>query len=195
MTPGESDPHRFCPSCGYSRVGIDAEALCPECGADGLDGCVVLQGVARRGSRALLLVGFALCVPGTVVAVTAMIRAPGRVGPCELTALLGFLAAIVSLGFSIARTRGVGGDSTITWIIHIDGVSIREGSSHVVIPRDSIGRIDCMDSLFGQVSQLMLVRSRKSLRGMMGRTHVLYIRGPKSKRRNQWRTAREALGI
>lgn len=84
---------------------------------------------------------------------------------------------------------------TTIWAVHPTGVSVREGRQTEFIARDKIASIELADSLIGEVSVLRLVRRRSSLKGMIGTTPHLYIRGPREQRRTLWRDAKATLGL
>ena len=192
-----------CPSCGYLRQGHEPSARCPECGADGLDGALVITGVARTTKSALIpLLCFGLFAAMFIVA-QLLLRPRGSSlnGSSALFVVLIAVVILVALvGATLAgwirpspRSDALGG--TIVWTVHATGIEIRRGSGRTFVPRDEIARLACADSIIGSVSQLQLVRRRTSMGGLIGSTPVLYIRGTVDERRALWRAARTALGL
>lgn len=199
----EPDAAPCCPACGYQRTGIASGARCPECGADGLDGCLVILG-SRRTQRSLLLAmlvlfggltfGIALqtawriaadsASAGSILASCLMLAVLVAIDLVLGAALLGKLPGLVPL-----QPR------QIVWTVHPDGIEIRDGASRRSIRRDEIARIDCADSLVGSVSQLAIVRSRLKAGGIVGTTPIIYIRGEVNDRRERCRLARRTLGL
>lgn len=197
-------PEPTCPSCGYSRTGIAADALCPECGADGLSGAVVLLGQSRASESLLLPVLLIASFVTLVTAAGVVFPLIGFAGPRphagQVVFLVFLIALVVLLGLAVSgriqiervpafRAR------QIVWTIHARGVEIREGDRHDRIAREEITDLRCSESLVGEVSVLQLVRRRSSVKGVIGVTPYLYIRGPHASRQKEWRSARRALGI
>lgn len=185
----------MCPACGYLRAGIATDARCPECGADGLDGCLVIMGTRRTAHSTAL--GALIIAVGATLAVLMHLSAH-RAGPASVAALALLLVADGTLvaallgklpGLVPARGR------TIVWTVHPGGIEIREGNSRKAIRRAEISRVDCADSMVGPVSQLSIVRSRWSAGGILGTTPVLYLHGELQARRQKWRDIRRVLEL
>ena len=186
-----SDHTPTCPACGYLRRGIDAAARCPECGADGLDGAVVLVGTTRSARSTLIAIGSF----GSFGAMSIVILVSSS------AALL--LMLLVAFGTVVTIALGLGGfrrwdwaplrPATVVWTVHPSGVEIRCGRSRVSVPREELRRISCSDSLIGEMSQLQLVRRKSSLR--LAGTPLLYLHGTKDDRRARWRAACQTLQL
>ena len=180
----------LCPACGYSRAGIPHESVCPECGAVGFANAFVLQGSAVRpmmSLRVLLSVFGGLCF--------ALFMA-SWLGPI-FGALIAGLAVVVLHGILSAHGSPQSPDLRVaaSWLIHPAGVVVRTGSSVRYLPRARIKRIDCHKSLFGSISQLMIVMHMWSEGPVLATTCVLYIEGPDEDRIARWQRARETLGL
>jgi hypothetical protein len=83
----------------------------------------------------------------------------------------------------------------VAWIIHPDGIIVRSGTSTRHIPRATIKRIDRRESLFGSVSQLMIVLHRWSDGPVIASTRILYVEGADEDRVARWQRACEILGL
>jgi hypothetical protein len=178
----------ICPGCGYLRTGLDASALCPECGAEGIDHCVQLHGVARS-LRAAQLVGFGVASSIAVSTLLNLFR------PDAVTVLLVSGSLAVFLGYRLFRGRDGGDQDQILWTVHSKGIIVRNRGTQTLVPRESIKRLDCAESFLGPVTQVMIIRRMGTLSGALGRTHVLYLRGEPSVRRDLCERARALLGL
>lgn len=197
----DAEPH--CPACGYQRTGIASDARCPECGAEGLDGCLVILG-SQRTQRSLVLalivlfggltLGVALqtlwrltagsASAGSPVASSVILVILFAIDLTLVAALLGRLPGLVSMK-----------PTPIAWTVHPGGIVIRDGKSRRLIRREEIARIDSAESLVGSVSQLAIVRSRFKPGGVIGTTPILYIHGDSVERSEKVRLLRETLGL
>jgi hypothetical protein len=178
----------ICPGCGYLRTGLDASALCPECGAEGIDHCVQLHGVARS-LRAAQLVGFGVASSIAVSTLLNLFR------PDAVTVLLVSGSLAVFLGYRLFRGRDGGDQDQILWTVHSKGIIVRNRGTQTLVPRESIKRLDCAESFLGPVTQVMIIRRMGTMSGALGRTHVLYLRGEPSARRDLCERARALLGL
>jgi hypothetical protein len=190
----EPDATPCCPACSYQRTGIASSARCPECGADGLDGCLVVAG-SRRSPHSIALALLCFNFGGIMLVATHMAAADGVSAPAIVA--LGFLVltAMTLLAAVLGRLPGLvpTAPRTIIWTVHPDGIEIRDGASRRSVRRSDIARIDCTDSVLGPISQFSIVRSRMSAGGLLGTTPVLYVRGTRDERRTAWRAARRIL--
>lgn len=208
-----SDPsHPHCPVCGYDRAGIASESPCPECGAEGFSGLLVVHGIARVGGdigliALLCLSTLMLLVYGTRALMrignsTTITTSNGRLLPNYVNPppdvgdwiFIVVLAAVVAISlWNLVRRRRFGTGllrtNPIVWTFHPRGIEIACNSSRRLIPRNAIKRIECRDSLFGSTSQFVLVV--KALSVPLGSTPVLYVDGPKETRRGVLRKMRE----
>lgn len=196
MVSLEPDAAPCCPACGYQRTGIASGARCPECGADGLDGCLVIPG-SRRSPHSIALA--LLCFSGGGIMLIAIRMASSGGASAPSLVALGFLVlcAVTLLAALSGRLPGLvpTAPRTIIWTVHPEGIEIRDGTSRKSIKRSEITRIDCADSVIGPVSQLSIVRSRMTAGGVLGTTPVLYLRGTREDRRTAWRAARRVLSL
>lgn len=192
----EPDAAPCCPACGYQRTGIAPGARCPECGADGLEGCLVISGT-RRSAYSIAL-GLLLFDCGAIMLVSLRMASRGEVPVASIALLMTFIVVAAALvaamsgkfpGLVALRPR------TIVWTVHPAGIEVRDGSSRWSIRRGEISRIDCAHSVIGPVSQLSIVRSRMTAGGVLGTTPILYIRGSMDDRRAILRAACEALSL
>lgn len=200
-----------CPSCGYDRSGLESASLCPECGAEGLEGAFVLVGQARF-SRTINIVAAALC---GLFATAQLISIVGRIGNPTLRQIGGAmrpnyvdpppsvgdfaLLAVFAVPFLflvwqlwIARTAPQ--RNVVVWTFHPKGVEIRTGDHRSFVRREDVARIDCADFVLSEGSQFLLVPRRSSMRGVIGSTKALYLLGPKEMRRAMLRKIREQYG-
>jgi hypothetical protein len=197
-----------CPNCGYDRSGLESASLCPECGAEGLEGAFVLVGQARF-SRTIKIAAAALC---GFVATTQLVSIVGRIGNPTMRQIGGAMywnyrdpppsvgdfafLAVFAIPFLflvwqlwIARTAPQ--RNVVVWTFHPKGVEIRTGDHRSFIRREDVARIDCADFVLSEGSQFLLVPRRSSMRGVIGSTRALYLLGPKEMRREQLRRVRE----
>ena len=211
VTPSDAS-HPHCPVCGYDRAGIASDSPCPECGAEGFSGLLVVHGTARiRGDLGLIalicLSALMLFVFGTSAVMrignaTTITTSNGRLLPNYVNPppdvgdwiFIAVLAAVVAISlWRLLRRRrfgaGVLRTNPIVWTFHPRGIEIASDGSRRLIPRHAIKRIECRDSLFGSVSQFVLVV--KTLSVSLGSTPVLYVEGPKETRRGVLRKMRE----
>ncbi len=199
---------RTCIGCGYPRAGLERGAHCPECGMDGLDRSHVVQGVPVTESPGMrgALVANALIAIVVVVWFVQKITSNILISWTELAhvffcAALPFFA-IAFLVASILRGRrvveglyGRTSVSTSMWVVHPRGVAVCTGARRAWFPVEEIERIECIDSVFGQLSTIRIVRKGAFVRRMFGARPSLFIRGPKEARRAEWRTIRTILGL
>ena len=192
-------PTTLCPACGHSRIGIEHDARCPECGAVGFSGTLIIEGIVARpfGTQAsftLLLVAL-LGVP-TIVSMIAVFRQ--GVFTADVGALLmitGTLWALVVWSFFSKRRReGPNTSSNGIWVVHPGGVVIVANGRSRQIQVDSIARVASSDSLIGPVTQLVL-RPRALTRHRITGEQVLYLRGSDDERHALAQRAEEILGF
>ena len=81
----------------------------------------------------------------------------------ELVMLVILVGVIVVLVVRIRRAGRASPDGSrpargvIVWNVHPRGIEVREGDSRAWIPREHVARIECIDSMIGEVSQFMIV--------------------------------------
>ena len=204
----EPPVERICIGCGYPRRGLERGARCPECGMDGLDTHHVVQGVPVTSSPVMrgALVGNALIAVVVIIwgvqraTSLATVRLSDLLHLCAF-ALLPFVA-IGLLVFSIVRGRrvveGLHGPTSVSssmWVVHPRGIAVCTGARRAWFPVEEIERIECVDSIFGQLSTIRIVRKGASVRRMFGARPELFLRGPKDARRAEWRAIRTILGL
>jgi len=196
----DADPaHPSCPSCGYDRSGIPLASVCPECGAEGLDGAFVLAGAPRLGrgvmyallgflglGLGLALVGIALRIGNpTTVVVGGAVRPNYRNPPPRLDDLL-FIAALglpfIATAWSLWKSRLVPVKRSILWTFHSKGVEIRTATSREFIRREEIVRIGAANTFFVTMSQLVLVRRHAKLGRISTGSRILYLHGTREER-------------
>ena len=177
----------ICPACGYDRRGIDFAAKCPECGTDGLDAWTVVVGETRRSQLifwVLLALGGAFLCAVLIGAITRQ----RQLDPSDI---------LIPIVFTLPAGIGLMPKFRLppVWSIHAGGISIRQGRSREFIPKDDIVTIRCTDSLLGAVSVLSIVRRRTSVKGLVGATPYLYLRGTDEVRRARVAELRRTIGI
>ena len=189
----------MCPACGYLRTGIAPDAKCPECGADGLDGWLVVVGQPRISSDGFirtLAIG-ALCF-GIAAFLAALMprRGSDALVPFAVIMLLVsmLLVSMILIGARFARRRlRFSNDPRIIWCAHPDGISIRRGKSIEFIARGDIASIGSDESVFGEMTVLSIVRRRTSAKGLVGTTPYLYLRGSRDERATIVRSLKQVL--
>lgn len=183
--PDASNP--ICPACGYDRRGIDCAAKCPECGTDGLDSWMVVVGEPSRSKIAFYIL-LALGVAYLFAVIVGAIMRRGPLDPSDILIPIVFtLPAAIGL---LPRFR-----LPPVWSVRAAGISIRQGSSREFIPKADIVTIRCTDSVIGPVSVLSIVRRRNSMKGLVGTTPYLYMRGPVEIRRSRVAELCRTVGI
>ncbi len=171
---------------------------CPECGAEGFADAFVLQGRVVAIHRSAALTGPAAIYVAALVADRAIDLSLRGVFRLDLVPLI--VVLVVLLWFfvrSIMATRNTTAWSQRyrgVWLVHPRGVIIRSGSATRHIPVEAIARIDCTDSLSGQMSTLVIRPHRWSAHWLSLRP-MLFVQGALEDRRTQWRRAREILGL
>ena len=187
----EQEP--ICPTCGYLRTGIEPDAKCPECGADGLDGWLVVVGRPRIYPDAVFRLLAAISIPFAILAffVAVGVRSSDRLIPFAVLMLLVSLAVLGA--FSAGKRLGLLSDLPIIWCAHPDGISIRRGKSIEFIARGDIASIGSAESVFGEMTVLSIVRRRTSAKGLVGTTPYLYLRGSRDERATIVRSLKQAL--
>jgi len=183
----------ICPGCGYLRTGLAASARCPECGAEGVDGCLQLHGAVRSMRSATILAFGVACFLAIALLIPGLFGGPS-LGACEAVAGLVSAGTAAALGRHLVRTHG-GTHLVTTWTVHEKGIVVSGLGRQTLVPRDSIARLDCAESVFGPVTQVMVIRRVGSMSGALGRTHVLYLRGDASTRAELCERARAVLGL
>lgn len=180
--------------CGYLRIGIATEARCPECGADGLASCVYLMGAPRLTVSTVYGLMVLLALLGTASGIM-VVRSRGAPFPIVLLAVAVLAIGLLLWTLRSGNHRSVLGASRIVWTVHPTGVEVREGRRREFIPREDVAAIHSADDLFASMSVLSIVRRRGSLKGLVGTTPVIYVRGPRDDRRERLAEIRQALGV
>jgi hypothetical protein len=198
-----------CPACGYDRTGIASDARCPECGAEGVAASFILVGRERTVTAlawTLALVPQVLFLAsvanGFVRRTYPSFRIADLLGSLRsscIVLVVGAALVLAQILFLVRRATvrarlGPAADQVI-WSAYPTGLEIRTSTRRDWIPRGAIRRIDCTDSIFGGSSQLLLIFRATHRLGVVGRTHQLFIDGPKEDRRQRWRSIRAALAI
>lgn len=200
-----------CPVCGYARLGIAPDARCPECGSEGFDGVFAVHGSSRlAGLGTIVTIGMTSVYAVLLgLAVVRDVTRSSRVGTVwtprssagELLLLVILVGVIAALVVRLRRGGRPSPDGlrprrgVIVWNVHPRGIEVREGPSRAWIPREHVAGIECVDSMIGDVSQLMIVMRRTTLVGAIGRTRIVYVRGSKDERRATWRAVRTTIGL
>ena len=188
----EQEP--ICPTCGYLRTGIEPNAKCPECGADGLDGWLVVVGQPRISSDGFIrtLAIAALCF-GIAAFLAALMPRRGSDVLAPFAVIM-LLVSMILIGARFARRRlRFSKDPRIIWCAHPDGISIRRGKSIEFIARGDIASIGSDESVFGEMTVLSIVRRRTSAKGLVGTTPYLYLRGSRDERATIVRSLKQVL--
>jgi hypothetical protein len=131
-----------CPACGYLRRGLDHAKACPECGARGFHGDLVVSGepeVHKESRRAG-------CVARTAVNISFWSTLAGWLFTrnsdwSEVLSISALVLLVVALGFWIhgwIRRRNelsAGGTfERIVWEFDADGIRVRECDAEYVVP-------------------------------------------------------------
>lgn len=183
-----------CPVCGYLRTGLEPSMLCPECGAEGLDRCVMIVGSPRFSLqllRFLLLAGMIGFAVQSVVVLHSRIGALGfafAVTAALVCAVL-FVLSLRQSGSRLIRML----DNA--WTAHPTGIEVRQGLSREFIPVADIASIQRSESLMGPISVFRIVRRRTSIKGLVGSTPYLYVRGTSEDRRAKFEALRQLTGV
>lgn len=131
-----------CPACGYARRGLDHPVACPECGAAGFHGDLVVTGQPeshRESRRAGCFAQAAFTLNGILLGSGLFLS---RQGPWSdaiamgIGALFLIAAAIWFLG-RVRRKRVVaegGSLERIAWDFTADGVRVREFAAERLVP-------------------------------------------------------------
>lgn len=141
-----------CPACGYLRRGLDHAKACPECGARGFHGDLVVSGepevhkesrragrvadVARNTASVLVV----LSTPGWIVTRGSVWSDWSSIG---VIVLFGIALAIWIHG-RIRRRNEVAAGGTlerVVWDFEADGVRVREFDAERIVPYRDIKQI------------------------------------------------------
>lgn len=195
VVPGLSEA--CCPSCRYPRTGIALASACPECGAAGLDRSVIVLGNTRTGRLAYAILFIGSLVAASLLLGAVITESLGRAVDfgfaaytrnfAEIPVLMkvAIICALVLLldqvwkrvtkpPLSLATDVPPGG---IAWIAHPSGIEVREPGHARWIPREAIHAVRYRRSSLGQFSRLEVVFNRRSIRGILNQTTVVYVRG------------------
>lgn len=207
QSPSDQVSTPSCPACGYDRTGIASDARCPECGAEGVTATFILVGRERTLTAlawTLALVPqvlFLASVANGFVRRTypsfAVADLLGTLGSTCIVLVVGAALVLAQILFLVrrasARARFGPAADQVIWSAYPTGLEIRTSTRRDWIPRAAIRRIDCTDSIFGGSSQLLLILRPTHRLGMVGRTHQMFLDGPRDERRVGWRALRGAL--
>lgn len=189
---GPIDPN--CPVCGYLRTGIAPSVPCPECGAEGVDRCLVIIGSPRFSlhlMRFVLLAGMLGFAVESVVVLRS--RSVGTLG--FVFALTAALACAVLFMLSLRLSSRLIRMLDNAWTAHPTGIEVRQGFSREFIPTADIASIQRSESIMGPVSVFRIVRRRTSIKGLVGSTPYLYVRGPSDDRQSKFDALRTLTGV
>jgi hypothetical protein len=172
-----------CPTCGYQRKGTSHASVCPECGARGFAGDIVLSGLpsmseeSRLGQRALSLshlilgLGMLFCFVATYFA--------GAVGLGAFAFQQNFarvrfgimLLVFALLIVALLRRRKAKHDGLslerCVWEFDQDGVIVREKTHEARVPTSEITEVHSSIDFVKRRTHLTLVTSGQSL-GVVG---------------------------
>lgn len=182
----------LCPACGYSRVGLAADARCPECGAEGFTNAFTVEGTwVRPGVSPAAVGSFA----GIAAAVTIVLLLIDSADPP--LALLALCFCAVGVVWSVRKLRSDDDTPraiTATWLVHPRGVVITTHGTQRHIPIEAITAIDGADSLVGSVTQVS-IRVRFVSTQTLSWRPILYLRGSHDERRSQLTRIRRTLAF
>ena len=141
-----------CPACGYVRRGLDHAKACPECGARGFHGDLVVSGepeVHKESRRA----GRVAHVARSTASVLLVLSAPGWIvtrgsvwsdwSSIGVIVLFGIALAIWIQG-RIRRRNEVAAGGTlerVVWDFEADGVRVREFDAERIVPYRDIKQV------------------------------------------------------
>ncbi len=197
-----SDEHPLCPCCNYDREGIAVDAPCPECGAEGFDGALVICGQPDLQLRlwmrifVVAAVGFVLAfamIPVVISWKSIRLMAPTSPPPATVgieladlicTIPLGIAAAVIAVLIIRARQRTF----SAYWSFHPRGVLVVEGLKRTFIPRETIVRVTTVDLMSLNVSQLAIHRTTDRVHHLQMRIPVIRIAGTSEERRAIFRS-------
>ena len=180
------------------RVGIESDARCPECGADGFADAFVIQGTATRPVMSPITIIPILVFVGLLVAVRLSVVISRGALTFDIIPLVVTLVVLAVLAYGSLRSSKEATSTTSRsvgiWQFTPSGVIVRERRGNRHIPTYAVARIDCVDSLIAPVSRLMIV-TQPFVKESLLMPPILYVHGTREERRAQWRRAREVLGL
>ena len=172
-----------CPACGYQRRGLAHEKACPECGARGFAGEIVLSGLptmseeSRLGQRTMSLSHLVVGLGMLMCTVAAFFGGTVGVGPLsfqtEFARVRFMIVLMVFALFIIAwlRRRKAKQDGLslerCVWEFDRDGVVVREQSHEARVPTSEITEVHSSIDFVKRRTHLTLVTSGQSL-GVVG---------------------------
>ena len=170
-----------CPACGYQRRGLAHEKACPECGARGFAGEIVLSGLptmseeSRLGQRTMSLSHLVVGLGMLMCTVAAFFGGTVGAGPLsfqtEFARVRFMIVLMVFALFIIAwlRRRKAKQDGLslerCVWEFDRDGVVVREQSHEARVPTSEITEVHSSIDFVKRRTHLTLVTSGQSLGG------------------------------
>lgn len=162
-----------CPACGYQRRGLAHSLACPECGARGFAGELVVSGMptetpeAKLGDRIWSLFHLVLGVQALLLAIWwgatpwSSDRMFTRVRAILLIAVLALLLA----GWLRRRRQKRSGLSLerCVWEFGDDAVTVREDAKEARIPYDDIAEVSVQIDFVKRHTRVTLVTRGQSL--------------------------------
>jgi hypothetical protein len=116
-----------CLQCGYSRTGLAADAVCPECGGDAPDpSWIVVRGWSYHGGAwTSIVVGVGVAL---AVSLPVLLRGRPLQVPRSPVLIVVFIFSIIAIvrGIRLLRHKALGGD--VLWVASSDGLLVRFGS-------------------------------------------------------------------
>ena len=141
-----------CPACGYLRRGIEHAKACPECGARGFHGDLVVSGEpevhkeSRRAGRVADVARYAagLLMLATTFGFFAQRNSPARNAISIGSMVLFGVALAIWISGRVRRRREVAAGGTlerVVWDFEADGVRVREFDAERIVPYRDIKKV------------------------------------------------------
>jgi len=168
-----------CPACSYQRKGTSHASVCPECGARGFAGDIVISGLpsmseeSRLGRQALSLshailgLGMLFCAVATFVWGAVGLSATTfqqRFVPVRFVVVLLFFALLLIAWLRRRKAKHDGLSlERCVWEFDQDGVIVRERAHEARVPMSEITQVHSAIDFVKRRTHLTLVTSGQAL--------------------------------